>query len=110
MELLLKSDFIKRLCDGGLIFMKILFSTCLLKVVFDDSERFAGRKLVIKGEALSWGFNAYPDSMRWLKPHEDEEIDCDTKKWIMDKMLEEKFDTGFKIIVNECERIKPDSR
>lgn len=80
--------------------MKILFSTCLLKVVFDDGERFAGRKLVIKGEALSWGFDAYPDSMRWLKPYEDEEIDCDTQKWIMDRILEEKLDTGFKIIVN----------
>lgn len=80
--------------------MKILFNTCLLKVTFDEGERFAGRKLVINGEALSWGFDAYPDSMRWLKPYENEKIEDEVKRWIIDKILQQEFDTGFKIIIN----------
>ncbi len=80
--------------------MKILFSTRLLKVTFEDGEQFAGRKLIIQGEALNWGFDVYPDSMKWLKPYECEEIDYVTQKWIIDRILEKEFDTGFKIIVN----------
>lgn len=83
--------------------MKFSFSTCLLKVIFEEGERFSGRKIVIQGEALNWGFDAYPDSMRWLPPHENEELDENTKRWIMGEVLKQKFDTGFKIIVNgEC--------
>lgn len=80
--------------------MEILFGTNILKITFEKEERFEGRKLVIKGEALNWGFDAYPDSMKWLKPYEAESIDDDTKKWIMKKILERKFESGFKIIVN----------
>lgn len=81
--------------------MKVLFGTDILKITFEKGERFEGRKLVIKGEALNWGFYACPDTMRWLKPYENELINEDTKKWIIEKLLEKEFDTGFKIIVNE---------
>ncbi len=80
--------------------MEILFGTNLLKVTFDNEEEFAGRKLVIKGEALAWGFDAYPETMKWLEPYEEEVIDDNTQKRIMNNILNEKFDTEFKIIVN----------
>lgn len=46
------------------------------------------------------GFDAYPETMKWLKPYEEEAIDDDTQKRIMNNILNKKFDTGFKIIVN----------
>lgn len=81
--------------------LKVEFSSSLLIVTFLQDERFAGRRLVIEGEALSCGFDAYPSSTRWLKPHETEEIDDETRNYIVKKILEEKFSTGFKIIMSE---------
>ncbi len=79
--------------------MEILFSTSLLKVVFEKGERFEGRKLLIKGEALSWGFDIYPDTMKWLKPYENDFIDVNTRNWIVNKILETNFNTDFKILI-----------
>jgi len=86
--------------------MKIKFSTALLIITFEGDERFAGRKLAIGGEALAWGFDAYPSGMRWAKPYENEKIDEPTQRWLMDKVIEEnresnkKTEMKFKIIVN----------
>jgi len=81
--------------------MKVLFGSALLKITFEEGERFAGRKLTINGEALTCGFDAYPSSMKWLKPYEDEEIDNETRTWLMDRILEKKFEIDFKIINGE---------
>jgi|GEM_PF-2566997 hypothetical protein len=81
--------------------LKVQFATDLLIVTFLKDAHFQGRRLAIKGEALSWGFDAYPSSMRWGKPYEDEEIDEETKSWIVNKILERKSPTDFKIIMRE---------
>jgi hypothetical protein len=50
--------------------VNVLFSTSKLLVKFLKDPYFEGRKLVIKGEALSCGFDAYPSTMQWLKSNE----------------------------------------
>lgn len=84
--------------------MRVMFSSSTLIAFFDEGERFAGRKLRIGGEALSRGFDAYPSSMKWGEPYENEEIDNETKVWLMDRILEENLEngkkTGFEILVN----------
>lgn len=55
--------------------VNVLFSSSKLLIEFLKDPYFEGRKLIIKGEALSCGFDAYPSTMQWLKPDENEEID-----------------------------------
>lgn len=77
----------------------VFFSSDLLIVKFLNG-RFDGRKLAIKGEALSCGFDAYPSTMKWAKPFENEEIDEQKKKYIRNVICEyeKNYKTGFKVI------------
>jgi hypothetical protein len=68
-----------------------------MKVTFEDGERFNGRKLVIGGELLCNGFAAYSHTMKWLKPFEDEEIDGESKSWIINRISEDNSVSEFKI-------------
>ena len=79
--------------------MKVEYSSDLLKITFEKNERFEGRKLTIKGEALSCGFDAYQSSMEWLKPYENEVIDEETQIYLVNKILEKEFSTGFIITI-----------
>ena len=77
----------------------VFFSSDLLIVKFLNG-RFDGRKLGIKGEALSCGFDAYPSTMKWAKPFENELINDEQKRHILES-INEKINnccTGFKII------------
>jgi hypothetical protein len=68
-----------------------------MKITFEDGERFGGRKLVIVGELLSNGFAAFPDTMKWLNPFADEEIDDESKSWIIRRISKENPVSGFEI-------------
>ena len=78
----------------------MLFSSSKLLIEFLKDPYFEGRKLIIKGEALSCGFDAYPSTMQWLKPDENEEIDEQKKKYIRNVICEyeKNCKTGFKVI------------
>ncbi len=80
--------------------VKVLFSSSKLLIEFLKDPYFEGRKLVIKGEALSCGFDAYPSTMQWLKSDENEEIDEQKKKYIRNVICdyEKNCKTGFKVI------------
>ncbi len=80
--------------------IKVFFSSGILLIEFLSDPYFEGRKLVIKGEALSCGFDAYPTSMQWLKPNEHEEIDKKQKMYIRNVLceFERNCKTGFTII------------
>lgn len=80
--------------------VKVLFSSDTLIIEFLKDQYFEGRKLGIKGEALSCGFDAYPSTMKWAKPYENEEIDEHKKKHIRNVIceFEKNCKTGFKII------------
>ena len=86
--------------------MKIKFSTALLIITFEGDERFSGRKLAISGEDGPSAFVSYPSSMKWLGIYQGEDIDNETKTWLMDKVIEEnresnkKTEMKFEIIVN----------
>lgn len=80
----------------------VFFSSDLLIVKFRNGC-FDGRKLVIKGEALSCGFDAYPSTMKWVKPFENEPINEEQKKHILDS-IDARIGgsrTGFTIIWEE---------
>ncbi len=83
--------------------LKILFSTSKLLIEFLKDPYFEGRKLVIKGEALSCGFDAYPSTMKWIKPFENEIITDIQKRYILDSVNNEikNYSTGFQIIWEE---------
>jgi hypothetical protein len=83
--------------------VNVLFSTSKLLVTFLEDPYFEGRKLVIKGEALCCGFDAYPSTMQWAKPFENEEIDEQQKKHIRNVICEweRNCKTGFQIIWEE---------
>lgn len=68
--------------------VNVLFSSSKLLIEFLKDPYFEGRKLIIKGEALSCGFDAYPSTMQWLKPDENEEIDEQKKKYIRNVICE----------------------
>lgn len=80
--------------------VNVLFSSSKLLIEFLKDPYFEGRKLVIKGEALSCGFDAYPSTMQWLKSSENEKIDEKQKKHIRNVICEyeKNCKTGFKII------------
>ena len=63
--------------------VNVLFSSSKLLVEFLKDPYFEGRKLVIKGEALSCGFDAYPSTMQWLKSNENEKINEQQKNHIL---------------------------
>jgi hypothetical protein len=79
---------------------KNTLSKVKLLVEFLKDPYFEGRKLVIKGEALSCGFDAYPSTMQWLKSNENEKIDEQQKEYIRNVIYEyeKSCKTGFKII------------
>ena len=83
--------------------VKVLFSSSKLLIEFLKDPYFEGRKLVIKGEALSCGFDAYPSTMKWTKPFENEIINDDQKKHILESINERINNscTGFKVIWEE---------
>ncbi len=75
----------------------------MLKITFLKDNRFTGRMLAIKGETLSLGFDAYPSSMKWLEPYENEEIDSETRALLVRKILRYKSPTGFKITMHQTQ-------
>jgi hypothetical protein len=83
--------------------LKILFSTSKLLIEYLKDPYFEGRKLVIKGEALSCGFDAYPSTMKWIKPFENEIITDIQKRYLLDSINNEikNYSTGFQIIWEE---------
>jgi hypothetical protein len=88
--------------DAKIDRLKVQFSRSKLLTTFPQSSKYANRSIIIKGEALDWGFDAYPDSMVWAKPHKNEIIDAQTKREIMDEIITDNyiFTPDFKIIVN----------
>ena len=80
----------------------VFFSSDLLIVKF-LSGCFNGRKLAIKGQALSCGFDAYPSTMKWAKPFENEIINDEQKKHILESINERTNNScaGFKVIWEE---------
>ena len=88
-----------------LTIMDIKFSSDSLAITFKSDGRFAGRKLVIKGKASLCKFYAYPDSMKWLKPYENEKIDNETRRWIVNRILASRpGKTGFEIIMHQTNK------
>lgn len=49
--------------------MDIKFSSGLIKITFEANEPFPGKSIRMKGEALSNGFDAAPETCEWLKDH-----------------------------------------
>jgi len=96
-------DYKKDYKDSEPSILEIKFALDLLIITFLKDDRFAGRTLTIMGEALSWGFDAYPSSMKWGKgkPYENEEIDDETRASLVRKILKYKSPTGFEITMHQ---------
>ena len=68
--------------------INVLFSSSKLLIEFITDPYFEGRKLVVKGEALSCGFDAFSSSMKWLKPNENGKTDKKQKIHIRNVICE----------------------
>lgn len=83
--------------------VNVLFSSDRLLIEFLKDPYFEGRKLIIKGEALSCGFDAFPSTMKWAKPFENEIINDEQRIHIVESINKnlENCCTGFKVIWEE---------
>jgi hypothetical protein len=88
--------------------MKLKFSKDLLKITFERDERFAGRKMEVGIKTFTrpidrykW-YRAYPSSMRWQKPYENEEVDDETRDFVVDKLLQKEEEIQIKYEPSHC--------